>query len=95
MYRSELRFFRRWRDLPRLIHESSGDSVRSHDYVNISPRLANVVHHGRATLWELKHRYSLEDVFWMEEVDYIPEYNQARAAQVRIRRAKNRKIMGK
>lgn len=73
----------------------SGDGFKPREYVNISARLAGVVHRGRATLWELKHRYSLEDVYWMLEADYIPEYNEARAAQASVRRAKVKKLIGR
>jgi len=40
--------------------------------------LAGVVHRGKASLWDLKNRYSLEDVKWLEEADYIPELNEYR-----------------
>lgn len=45
-------------------------------YPNIDGLLAGVVNRGACTLHELKTIYSLEDVKWMEEAYYMPEYNR-------------------
>lgn len=34
-----------------------------------------VIHHGRATLNELRTIYSLEDLYRLCEIDYVPMYN--------------------
>lgn len=40
-----------------------------------SPLVSFVVHHGRATLNELRTIYSLEDLYRLWEIDYVPLYN--------------------
>ena len=63
-------------------------------YINIDGLLAGVVSRGACTLHELKTIYSLEDVKWMEEAYYIPEYNEAKARQAAANKAKIRRGLG-
>ena len=49
--------------------------------------LAGVVSRGACTLHELKTVYSLEDVKWMEEAYYIPEYDRYMARERQKRKA--------
>lgn len=60
-------------------------------YLNINGLLAGVVAKGACTLHELKTVYSLEDVKWMEEAYYIPEYNAAMNQQAARRKASMRR----
>lgn len=39
------------------------------------PMIASVIHNGRATLNELRTIYSLEDLYRLWEIDYVPMYN--------------------
>jgi hypothetical protein len=44
-------------------------------------------------LKELKSVYSLEDVYWLIEVDYIPEYNQRRLAERQQRLSEMKRLI--
>lgn len=41
-----------------------------------NPLVAAVIHNGRATLNELRTIYSLEDLYRLWEIDYVPMYNE-------------------
>ena len=41
-----------------------------------SQLVSYVVHSGRATLAELRSIYTLEDLYRLWEIDYIPQYNE-------------------
>lgn len=40
-----------------------------------SPMVSSVIHNGRATLSELRSIYTLEDLYRLWEIDYVPLYN--------------------
>ncbi len=40
-----------------------------------SALVAFVIHNGRATLADLRRYYSLEDLYRLWEIDYVPMYN--------------------
>ena len=40
-----------------------------------SEMVASVVHSGRATLYELRTVYDLQDLYRLWEIDYVPLYN--------------------
>ena len=41
-----------------------------------SEMVASVVHSGRATLYELRTVYHLQDLYRLWEIDYVPMYNR-------------------
>ena len=79
-------FLRQWKPLPR-VSSDRGDGRKPTPYPNIDGLLAGVVSRGACTLHELKTVYSLEDVKWMEEAYYIPEYDRYMARERQKRKA--------
>ena len=79
-------FLRQWKPLPR-VSSDRGNGHKPTPYPNIDGLLAGVVSRGACTLHELKTIYSLEDVKWMEEAYYMPEYNEYMARERSRRKA--------
>ncbi|MBJ9336140.1 hypothetical protein L2109_07085 [Citrobacter portucalensis] len=46
------------------------------DYQNVDGFIGAIVAEGRATLYELKTVYSLEDAFTLWETNAVPRYNE-------------------
>lgn len=53
--------------------------------------MAQVVQSGKATLLELRERYSLEEMYNMWELNYTQKYNEWVAAERRRREAEMRR----
>ena len=56
------------------------------------PMVASVIHNGRATLQEMRTIYSLEDLYRLWELDYVPMYNAWYAAERQKEKARLRNL---
>lgn len=56
------------------------------DFQNVDPFIGCIVANGKATFWELKTAYTLEDAFLLWEVIVTSNFNQWLAAKEAMRK---------
>lgn len=84
-----MQFFSKWQDLKFL--RKIGDSCPTESYRNIDGLIGTIISSGKATLYELKTVYTLEDAMQLYEciavenrnMDLRREYEQAKAKSKR------------
>ena len=83
-----MQFFSEWQELrfPRKIRSS----CPAESYRNIDWLIADIVSSGKATLWELKTVYTLQDAMQLWEVVAVDRYNEIQAAEAAKKRAKRK-----